>query len=312
LRAGAVGRAARRASAAAKRAPRQRFAGPLAGRAYRHRPLKGAIGVNRIDAAFGRLKKKRRKAFMPFIAAGDPSLDATEAILKELAARGAADLVELGVPYSDPIADGPTIQASYQRALAGGVRPGAILDLVARLRRDGLELPICLMVAYALVYRPGPEAFVERADAAGVDGLIVPDLPVEEAEDLGRLLAGVNLSQVLLVTPTTPPARRARILEHATGFVYCVSVVGITGERDALPSALEGYVKAVRREAKAPVCVGFGISRPAQVAAVAKVADGVIVGSAIVHRMSDHAAEPPAAVANAVADFCQQLAAPIR
>jgi tryptophan synthase alpha chain len=249
---------------------------------------------------------------MPFVAAGDPGLEATGAILRELAARGAADLVELGVPYSDPIADGPTIQASYQRALGGGSRPGAILDLVAGLRREGLELPIALMVSYSLVYRPGPEAFIERAESAGVDGLIVPDLPVDEAEDLGRLLAGVNLSQVLLVTPTTPPARRGRILEHSTGFVYCVSVVGITGERQALPPALQDYVKAVRRESKVPVCVGFGISRPAQVAAVAKVADGVIVGSAVVRRIADHAADPPAAVAKAVADFCTELAAPLR
>jgi tryptophan synthase alpha chain len=220
--------------------------------------------------------------------------------------------VELGVPYSDPIADGPIIQASYQRALAAGVTPQAILDGVAKLRADGLTLPICLMVAYALVLRPGVEDFVGRASAAGVDGLIVPDLPADESEPLAQVLASHGMSHVLLIAPTTSAARRQAIVSRATGFIYCVSVAGITGERAQLPERLAEYVKGVKKAARVPVCVGFGISRPEHVAAVAQVADGVIVGSAIVHRIADHAADPPDEIARTVADLCGELAAPLR
>jgi tryptophan synthase alpha chain len=268
--------------------------------------------MNRVDATFCRLGREGRKAFMPFIAAGDPNLDVTAAVLRTLQDRGVADLVELGVPFSDPIADGPTIQSSYQRALAAGVTPQAILDVVGRLRGGGLTLPICLMVSYSLVYRPGVPAFVEHAAAAGIDGLIVPDLPVDESAPLAEVLAAADMAHVLLVAPTTPPARRQAILAHATGFIYCVSVTGITGERDALPSGIEEYVRGVKQAAKVPVCVGFGISRPEHVAAVARLADGAIVGSAISHRIADHARESPAKIARAVADLCQELSAPLR
>ena len=268
--------------------------------------------MNRITAVFQRLRETKRKAFMPFLAAGDPSLDSTAAILKELAERRAADLVELGLPYSDPIADGPTIQAGYTRALAAGVTPGAILDRLARLRADGFDLPVCLMTSYSLVYRPGVEEFVARAADAGADGLIVPDLPVDEAGPLAEILAARRLAHVLLVAPTTPPDRLQRILQRSTGFIYCVSVTGITGERKTMPKHLAGYVRRVRKGAKVPVCVGFGISRPEHVAAVAKLADGVIVGSAVVHTIADHAAEPPETIARAVADLCTRLAAPLR
>ena len=268
--------------------------------------------MNRVDTVFRRLRREGRKAFMPFIAAGDPNLDATAAVLRALQDRGAADLVELGVPFSDPIADGPVIQASYQRALAGGVTPQAVLDMVAGLRAKGFELPICLMVSYSLVFRPKVEAFVERAAAAGIDGLIVPDLPVDESEPLARALAQRDLAHVLLVAPTTPPERRKKILTHATGFIYCISVTGITGERSALPPQLEEYVRSIKKAAKVPVCVGFGVSRPEQVAAVTRIADGAIVGSAIVHRMADHGQEPPDRIAQVVADFCAELSAPLR
>ncbi|MBM4018631.1 MAG: tryptophan synthase subunit alpha [Planctomycetes bacterium] len=268
--------------------------------------------MNRIDATFKSLKKQRRKAFMPFIAAGDPGLEATAAILRAIQARGVADLVELGVPYSDPIADGPVIQASYQRALAAGVTPQGILDLVGRLRSEGLALPVCLMVSYALVYRPGVEDFVARAAAAGIDGLIVPDLPADEAEPLAAALAERGLAYVPLIAPTTSAARRQQIVARATGFIYCISVAGITGERTALPAQLADYVKGIKKAARVPVCVGFGVSRPEHVEAVAQVADGAIVGSAIVHRIADHSADPPEKIAQVVADFCAELAAPLR
>ncbi len=268
--------------------------------------------MNRIDAAFKALQEAQRGAFMPFLPSGDPDLETTATILETLQARGVADLVEVGVPYSDPIADGPTIQASYQRALAGDVTPGDILEMLSGLRKRGFELPVCLMTSYALVYRPGPEAFVERAAEAGVDGLIVPDLPVDEAGPLGELLRGREMAHVLLVAPTTPPERRAQIVEHATGFIYCMSVAGITGERDALPQDLADYVKGVRKDAQVPVCVGFGISTPKHVAAVAKVAGGAIVGSALVRRIAEHEGEPAEAIATAVADLCEELSKPLR
>jgi tryptophan synthase alpha chain len=268
--------------------------------------------VNRIDAAFQTLKKDGRKAFMPFVAAGDPSLDGTALILRTLQDRGVADLVELGVPYSDPIADGPVIQASYQRALAAGVTPKGILNMVAKLRAGGLRLPVCLMIAYSLVYRPGIAEFVREAAEAGIDGLIVPDLPADEAGPLGQELAKHDMAHILLIAPTTSAARREVIVSHATGFIYCISVAGITGERTELPKQLAEYVRGIKQVAKVPVCVGFGVSRPEHVAAVSQVADGAIVGSAIVHRIADRAGDPPEKMAQAVADLCEELMAPLR
>jgi tryptophan synthase alpha chain len=268
--------------------------------------------VNRIDAAFQTLAKAGRKAFMPFVAAGDPSLGGTALILKTLQDRGVADLVELGVPYSDPIADGPVIQASYQRALAAGVTPKGILNMVAKLRAEGFRLPVCLMIAYALVYRPGMAEFVRQAAEAGIDGLIVPDLPADEAAPLAAELAKCGMAHILLIAPTTSPARREAIVSHATGFIYCISVAGITGERTQLPPQLSDYVKGIKKVARVPVCVGFGISLPEHVAAVAQVADGAIVGSAIVHRMADAAKLPLEKMAQSVADLCAELMAPLR
>ena len=268
--------------------------------------------MNRVTAVFQRLREENRAAFMPFISAGDPSLEATEAILPALEQRGAADLVELGVPYSDPIADGPTIQASYQRALGRGVTPQAILDMLRHLRDGGLAVPVCLMVSYSLVYRPGMEAFIARAAEAGADGLIVPDLPADEAGPLEETLRERDLVYVPLVAPTTTPARRKKVIAHATGFIYCVAVTGITGERARLPEHLDEYVRGIRAEADVPVCVGFGLSRPEHVKAVAAVADGAIVGSAIIHRIADHAEGTADEVAEAVADLCADLAAPLR
>jgi tryptophan synthase alpha chain len=268
--------------------------------------------LNRIDAAFAHLRQTGRKAFMPFLTAGDPSFDATAAILRELERRGAADLVELGIPFSDPLADGPVIQASFQRALDAHARPQAAFEMMERLRAEGVNLPVCMMVSYSLVFKAGPEAFAARAAKAGIDGFIVPDLPVDEGEAFGATLAKLGLKQVLLVTPATTPARRRLILDRSTGFVYCVSLAGITGERAELPPDLVDYVNGVKREAKTPVCVGFGIARPELVAMVAKVADGVIVGSAIVRHLDGCRAKSVEALARAVGEFCEKLAAPLR
>jgi tryptophan synthase alpha chain len=241
--------------------------------------------MNPIDALFRRLRAERRRAFLPFITAGDPDLDTTALLLGELARQGAS-LIEVGFPYSDPIADGPVIQASYTRALERGVR---VDDIFARVRQVAAMpplaengVPLVGMISYALVHRRGPEAFLAQAQAAGFSGAIVPDLPVEEADELARRAAARDFKLIQLVTPTTPRDRAVRIAQLSTGFLYYVSVTGITGERDGLPDELLGQLAWLRTQTDLPLCVGFGISKPQQVRLLRDVADGVIVGSALV------------------------------
>ncbi|MDK1031174.1 MAG: tryptophan synthase subunit alpha [Planctomycetia bacterium] len=267
--------------------------------------------MNRVDKKFEHLRAEGAKAFIPFITAGDPSAEATVAIVHEVARCGAS-IIELGVPYSDPIADGPVIQASYSRALAHGTTPGDVFRMVEEIRASGVDLPVCLMVSYSLVWRCGVEGFAERASGAGVDGLIIPDLPVDEAEDVGPVLAGQGLSQVLLVAPTTTRERRKMIVSHATGFVYCVSITGITGERDKLPPELADYLADIKGLTDKPVCVGFGISKPEQVAMLRDQADGVIVGSAIVRRIAALAGEGAEKIASDIGGFVSELSGPLR
>jgi len=238
---------------------------------------------NRIHQTFARLK---HPAFIPFFTVGDPDLPATEAFVKEAAARG-ADLIELGVPFSDPIADGPTIQASYYRALERGFKLRQLFEMVERLRDGGLEKPLIAMISESLVFKRGLEGFLDEASDAGLDGLIIPDLPVGYEGDTAEAARARGLDLIFLCAPTTPPERRALIAERSTGFVYYVSVAGITGARTALPPDLAQNVKALKKLTRTPVCVGFGISRPEHAAAVAKVADGVIVGSALVKRVAE-------------------------
>jgi tryptophan synthase alpha chain len=242
---------------------------------------------NRIHHTFARLK---HPAFIPFFTVGDPDLPATEALVKEATARG-ADLIELGVPFSDPIADGPTIQASYCRALERGFKLQHLFDLVERLRDGGLETPLVGMVSETLVFKRGLERFLDEARDAGLDGLIIPDLPAGYEGNAAEAARARGLDLIFLCAPTTPPERRAMIVERSTGFVYCVSVAGITGARTALPPDLAQNVKALKALTRTPVCVGFGISKPEQAAAVAKVADGVIVGSALVKRVAELSAQ---------------------
>jgi tryptophan synthase alpha chain len=244
--------------------------------------------MNPIDALFERLRSRGQKAFIPFVTAGDPDLGATARVVGEVVARGAA-LVEIGFPYSDPIADGPVIQASYTRALDRGLR---IDDLFACTRRlaDSPALrergiPLVGMVSYSLVHRRGPEAFLQQAQASGFSGAIIPDLPADEAEALARTAAARDFKLIQLVTPTTPRERAVRIARLSTGFLYCVSVTGITGERDRLPEQLLDQLTWLRGQTSLPLCIGFGISKPEHVRVLREVADGVIVGSAIVRRM---------------------------
>ena len=266
--------------------------------------------MNRIDALFARLKAERRRALMPFLAAGDPDLDTTRALVAEMVARG-ADMVELGIPYSDPIADGPVIAASYTRALRGGVKLDGIFASVKTLRDQHLigQSPVVTMVSYAIVHRRGVDRYLKDASEAGVDGLIVPDLPVEEAGGLLKLVSAAGLSLIQLVTPTTPRERALRIAATTTGFLYYVSVAGITGERAALPADLAENVGWLRSQTELPICIGFGISTPDHVRALAPVADGLIVGSAIVRRLEGAAGRPRDQVVAGVGDFVAELAA---
>jgi tryptophan synthase alpha chain len=237
-----------------------------------------------IDELFKKLRTEGRKALMPFITAGDPDLEFTGALLKELVGRGAA-LCELGIPYSDPIADGPVIQASYTRALDKKIKLAGILDMLAKTA-PALAAPVVTMVSYAIVYRHGTDRYVADVAKAGGSGLIVPDLPVDEASKLAEICCKAGVSLIQLVTPTTPRERAVRICESSSGFVYFVSVTGITGERTQLPPDLVDSVGWLRTKTSLPICIGFGISTPEHVRMLAPVADGLIVGSAVVRRIA--------------------------
>jgi tryptophan synthase alpha chain len=263
--------------------------------------------MSAIDALFRKLRAEGRKALMPFVTAGDPDLDFTAQLLRRLADRGAA-LCEVGIPYSDPIADGPVIQASYTRALGRKLKLVEILAMLGRLTPE-LPVPLVTMVSYAIIYRQGLENYVRRAKAAGVAGAIVPDLPLEESGPLADLCRREDFSLVQLVTPTTPRDRALAIAERTSGFIYYVSVAGITGERKELPPELIENVAWLRRQTPLPVCIGFGISRPEHVRMLAPVADGLIVGSAIVRRVAEAAAQPRAVMLDQVGDYLSELLA---
>jgi tryptophan synthase alpha chain len=246
--------------------------------------------MNRIDALFSRLRTENRRALMPFVTAGDPDLTTTAMLITELVNRG-AHLVEVGIPYSDPIADGPVIAASYHRALERGVKVAHIFQTLRTLRAEGSarinETPLVAMVSYAIIYRLGMDRYLNDAATAGLDGLIVPDLPVEESADLMDRATRRGLKLIQLITPTTPRERAVEITRSTTGFVYYVSVAGITGERQSLPADLVDTVAWLRTQTILPICIGFGISGPDQVRQLAPVADGLIVGSAIVRRLGE-------------------------
>jgi tryptophan synthase alpha chain len=267
--------------------------------------------MNPIDALFQRLRSEGRKAFIPFVTAGDPDLGATARLVEELAGRGAS-LIEIGFPYSDPIADGPVIQASYTRALAGNLRVDGIFACVKRLAAAPVlaqrGIPLVGMVSYSLVHRRGPERFLDQAQASGLSGLIVPDLPVEETEAVGRLAASRDFKLIQLVTPTTPRERAVHIARSSTGFLYCVSVTGITGERDRLPPQLLDQLAWLRQQTELPLCIGFGISKPEHVRMLRQAADGIIVGSALVRRVEQAGRRPLDEVVREVGDLAQSLA----
>ena len=262
-----------------------------------------AMPCSAITARFQTLKAEGRMALMPFLMAGDPDLVVTADVLLSLQDNG-ADLVELGIPYSDPLADGPVIQASAYRALSSGTTPGKVLEMLQRLK-GRLTIPVILFTYSNPLLNRGPERFFAEAAAAGAAGLVIPDLPLEEAERLSPLAAQQGLDLVLLVAPTTPAERMARIASASRGFTYLVSVTGVTGERANLEGRVASLVESLKGCCSIPVAVGFGISGPDQVIQVKQWgADGAIVGSALVKRIA--AADPGSAAAEA-GDFCRQL-----
>jgi len=263
--------------------------------------------MSAIDCLFEDLRKTGRKALMPFITAGDPDLKFTADVLRKLVACGAT-MCELGIPYSDPIADGPVIQASYTRALDKHVK---LADILAMLRQvtPSVRAPLVTMVSYAIVYRHGLETYVRQAKDAGVAGAIVPDLPVEEAAALGGICRREDFSLIQLITPTTPRERAQKIADQTSGFIYYVSVTGITGERQELPPEIVDNVVWLRGRTSLPICIGFGISRPEHVRRLAPVADGLIVGSAIVRRMAEASSRPRAEVLEEIGRYVAELAA---
>ena len=266
--------------------------------------------MNRIDALFSRLRSEKRRALMPFVTAGDPDLATTAMLINELVNRG-SHLVEVGIPYSDPIADGPVIAASYHRALERGVKVGHIFQTLRTLRAEGSarfnDTPLVSMVSYAIIHRIGAERYLNDALTAGLDGLIVPDLPVEESHSLMEKATRRNLKLIQLITPTTPRDRAIEIARSTTGFIYYVSVAGITGERKSLPSELLETVGWLRTQTELPICIGFGISGPDQVRQLAPVADGLIIGSAIVRRLVEAINRPRAEVVREIGQFVGEL-----
>jgi tryptophan synthase alpha chain len=255
-------------------------------------------GVERIAAAFEGHGK--RAALMPYLMGGYPDMEASEAAV-EAAADAGADLIELGIPFSDPLADGPVIHAAAVAALAAGATPHGVLGVCERVSR---RVPVVLMVYANVVLAGGGEAFARRAAAAGAAGLIVPDLPHDEAGEVRAACDAEGLALVPLVAPTTPPERVEAIGADARGFVYAVSLVGTTGERDELPPDLERIVGGIRAATDTPVAVGFGISTSAQARAVGELADGVIVGSRVVRAAGEGG---PAAVGEVVGELSRAL-----
>lgn len=244
-------------------------------------------GGERIRAAFGRAG---RPLFMPYVMGGFPDLDASAAHVAALARH--ADLIELGIPFSDPLADGPTIQAAGQRALRGGARPEDVIDIAAGVPADGP--PVVLMTYANVVLAAGTRAFMEHAARAGVAGVIVPDLPIDEGDELREQARRAGVSMVPLAAPTSGDERLAAIGRRADGFVYCVSVAGVTGGELEVGDELAGFLARARARIDVPLAVGFGIRTPAQVAAVGRIADGVIVASQLI-RLIDAAPDPAAA-----------------
>jgi len=243
--------------------------------------------MSRLDGAFARLRANRGRetGLVAYITAGDPDLPTSRDIVRAIA-RGGADVIEIGVPFSDPIADGPVIQQASERALAAGGSLTAALDLVEGVRTD-VDTPIVLFTYVNPVVRMGTEEFVKRASAAGVDGVLLLDLPIEESDDMHAMLGRADLDHIFLISPTTTEARIRRAAELGRGFLYAISRLGVTGTRDAVASSARPVVDAIRAVTGMPVALGFGIGRPEHVREACAYADAAVVGSALVRVLAD-------------------------
>ncbi|MFQ5854567.1 MAG: tryptophan synthase subunit alpha [Anaerolineae bacterium] len=261
--------------------------------------------MSRISPTFVKLRQAGRPALMPYLTIGHPSPALTLELVPAVIEAG-ADLIELGIPFSDPLADGATIQKATHEALQQGTTVELCLQTVAELRRRGVETPLILMGYYNPIFQRGVTRFCEAAAQAGADGLIVPDLPPEEADELREACRDHELDLIFLLAPTSDDTRIRRVVELSSGFIYLVSLTGVTGARDHLPADLEAFVQRVRRMTHLPLAVGFGIGNPDEARRVARVADGVIVGSAIVRRAGE-SAEPVKAVHDFVLSLRQGL-----
>ncbi|MEW6388103.1 MAG: tryptophan synthase subunit alpha [Thermodesulfobacteriota bacterium] len=263
--------------------------------------------MTRIDKVFRRLRQRGEKALIPFITAGDPDLETTRALALEIAAKG-GDLLELGIPFSDPLADGPIIQEASTRAIKGGVHLQEVLQLAGELRGQ-TDIPLILMGYYNPILQYGLERTAKEAARLGVDGFIIPDLPPEEATLWRRAALDAGVAPIFLAAPTSGPQRIETLGRLTRGFLYYVSVTGITGARKELPLELVNELKQVRSLVKCPVAVGFGISEPEQVRQLAPYVDGVVVGSAIVQRVAKLSGP---ALVKEVGEFIASLKAPLR
>jgi tryptophan synthase alpha chain len=272
------------------------------------------VSDNRIDARFAELKREGRAAFVTFVTAGDPDLKTSAEIIKQLPASG-ADLIELGMPFSDPMADGPAIQASSLRALHSGASMKTTLALVRDFRSTDKGTPIVLMGYYNPIYQYGVDRFLADAKAAGVDGLIVVDLPPEEDEELCLPAKKAGIHFIRLATPTTDDKRLPAVLRNTAGFVYYVAIAGITGTRSAAEADVARAVKRLKAHTSLPVAVGFGVRSAEQAAAIARDADGAVVGSALVERIAgslDAAGKAKPGTTEAVLSLVRELASGVR
>lgn len=264
--------------------------------------------MNRIEERFARLRRDGRKGFVVYIGAGDPNLEATRQLALAFDKAG-VDVLELGVPFSDPLADGLVNQLAAQRGLESGTTPPGVLETVTAIRRES-QIPIVLYIYFNLIHRVGLERFVTDAAEAGVDGLLVLDLPPEESDNYEALMRAAGLCNIYLVAPTTPEERMAKIVKRGAGFIYYVSREGVTGMQSQVATDLAEQVSRIRAHTTLPVAVGFGISNPEQARLVAKEADGVVVGSAVVNQIAEQGKSPE--LVSTVSAFVKSLAMAVK